>query len=233
MNIFQKLLPDDLYHSYLIEGDPENAGADLVEYLKYKKIVREKDPDLFCQTYESLTIKDSREIKEWHSQLPTKENGRKICLIGTNFINREAEQALLKIIEEPGIDTHFFIITPDTSILLDTIRSRTHSIKYEDEKSNEIIDLAKKLTTSPIKDRMEIIAEIIKNKKSEESSGPLRRYTSKLLEEIENIVYQKFKENTKNEENIFVLEEIALNKKYLNQPGAAVKMILEHIALII
>jgi hypothetical protein len=233
MNIYNKLLPEDLYHSYLIEGDPENAGIELVQYLKYKKIIGDNDPDLFYQKYESLTIGDSREIKEWHSRLPNKENGCKICLVGTNFINREAEQALLKIIEEPGQNTHFFVITPDISILLDTIKSRTHSIKYEDEQNKEIEGLASKMLTLSTKDRLDLITKMIKDKKSEESSGPLRRYASSLIGQIENIIYQNFKKNPNNKETVFKLEELEENKKYLNNPGASVKMVLEHIALII
>ncbi len=233
MNIFNKLLPEDLYHSYLIEGDPENAGLELIEYLKNKKIIKDNDPDFFYQKYESLTIKDSREIKEWHSRLPTNENSRKICLVGTSFINREAEQALLKIIEEPGIKTHFFIITPDISILVDTIKSRTHSVKYKEEQDKEIKELAQKIISSPLKTKLDLIAKIIKDKKSEDSSGPLRRYASSLLGEIERTIYLNFKKDPKNKENIFKLKELEENKKYLNNSGAAVKMILEHIALVI
>lgn len=233
MNIFNKLLPENLYHSYLIEGDPENAGIELIEYLKYKKIIKDNDPDFFYQKYESLTIKDSREIKDWHSRLPSNEKSRKICLIETSFINREAEQALLKIIEEPGIRTHFFVITPDTSVLADTIRSRTHSIKHKEEQDKDIKELVSKIFSSSIKIRLDLIAKIIKDKKSEDSSGPLRRYASSLLEEIENVIYISFKKNPKNRDSIFKLRELEENKKYLNNSGASVKMILEHIALII
>jgi DNA polymerase III delta prime subunit len=233
MNIFQKLLPENLYHSYLVEGDPEEAGQKLLEFLCDKKITQRSDPDLFFERYESLTIQNSREIKDWNSKLPTKENGKKICLIGANFINREAEQSLLKIIEEPGKDTYFFIITPNTSILLDTIHSRTHTLKYTNEQDKELSALAKKIIDSSIKNRLEIIANFVKENKNEDSSGSLRRCSGNLLGEIEKIIYQNFKNNTNDKKNIFVLEEIIKGKKYLNSVGASAKMILEHIALIL
>lgn len=233
MNIFKKLLPEDLYHSYLVEGSFEQAGLDLVEYLKEKKIITDNDPDFFYQRYESLTIQNSREIKSWHSQLSVKKEGKKVCLIETNFINREAEQALLKVMEEPGLNTHFFIITPNISILKDTTKSRVHSLRYLDEQNKEISEIAKKIISSPLKNRFEIISDLVKENKNEDSSGSLRRYANLLLSEIEKIVYLKFKKDLENKDNIFILEEISKNKKYLNYPGAAVKMILEHIALIL
>ncbi len=232
MNIFNKLLPEDLYHSYLVEGNSDNTAALLKDFLIERKIVTLKDPDFFYQKYESLTIQNSREIKDWHSKLPAKEHGKKVCLIETNFINREAEQALLKIIEEPGLNTHFFIVTPNISILQETIKSRTHSIKYQDEQNKEIKEIALKIIKSPLKLKLEIVADLVKKNKSDDSSGPLRRFAIDLLNEIEKIIYLDFKK-TPQDNNIFILEEIAKNKKYLNLSGASVKMILEHIALIL
>lgn len=233
MNIFNKLIPENLYHCYVIEGDLNLAGLDLLNFLKEKKILKNNDPDFFYQRYESLTIQDSREIKNWHNQLSLKKNGKKICLIEANFINREAEQALLKIIEEPGRDTHFFIVTPNTAILKDTTKSRVHSLKYTDEQSKEISALAKEIIKSSLKVRLDIIANLIKENKNEDSSGAIRRLSFDLLGEIEKNIYSMFKKNPSNRNYIFILEEILKNKQYLNTPGASVKMILEHIAIIL
>lgn len=233
MNIFDKLLPKNLYHGYLIEGDIEDASLDLIKYLEQRELVNKKDPDFFYQKYESFSISDSREIKEWHSQLSFKKNGTKICLIGANFINKEAEQALLKIIEEPGDNTYFFIITPNTSILLNTIQSRTHSVKYKDEQDKETACIAQKIKNSLIGARLDLITKFIKDNKKDESSGHLRRHSYNLLGEIEKIIYQEFIKDTSNKNSIFILEEILKGKNYLNLPGSSAKMILEQIAIIL
>lgn len=233
MNIYEKLLPDNLYHSYVIEGDPEGASEDLVQYLIKRNIIIKNDPDLFYQKYESLTIDDSREIKEWHSRLPTKSESKKICLISTNFINKEAEQSLLKIIEEPGTSTFFFIVTPDSSVLLNTTRSRVQVVKHKEAFDENLSEIANQIISLPLKDKLEIIASLVKKNKSEESSGPLRRYAINLLNEIEKQIYKNFKNEPKNKNYMFVLEELVKNKNYLNYRGASVKMILEHIAMIV
>jgi hypothetical protein len=231
---FEKLFPKDLYHSYVIEGNPETAGIPLLSFLEKRGEIEANSPDVLCQVYESFTMNDSSEIKNWHSNIGI-TGGKKICIISAKFINREAEQSLLKIIEEPALNTHIFIIIPDSSTLLETIISRVHLIKIKDteninlEIKNEVL---KFMSASP-SERIDSISFIIKNNKSEESSGQLRFYATTFINEIEQIIYQKFKKN-RNDENIkFILNELQKSREYLSTPGAAVKMILEHLALLI
>jgi len=135
MNTFEKLFPKDLYHSYVIEGEPNETATKLLKFLEIRGEVEKGSPDVLCQNYESFTMNDVGQIKDWHSRLGITKS-KKVCILATKFINREAEQALLKIIEEPAINTHFFIIVPDASLLLDTIISRVHVIKIK-EKEND------------------------------------------------------------------------------------------------
>ena len=106
---FEKLFPKDLYHSYILEGNPETTKEKLLPFLVSRGYITTDSPDLISQTYQSLTMSDSEEIKDWYSKRGITK-GKRICILATMFINREAEQALLKIIEEPTADTHFFII---------------------------------------------------------------------------------------------------------------------------
>ncbi len=230
MNL-EELFPINLYHSYVIEGDSSLAD-DLLRFLEIRGEIEKLSPDVICQNYESFTIDDSYAIKDWHSRLGV-TNGKKICILSTKFINREAEQTLLKIIEEPAFNTHFFIIIPDSSKLLETIISRVHVLKI---KPNENIEIKKSVLLfikNDPKARIEMISEIIKNNKSEENSGQLRSYATNFVNELESIYYQKFK-NDKNDKNIKdILNELQKSRDYLSTPGASVKMILEHLALIL
>lgn len=238
MNIFEKLFPKNLYHSYVIEGDGNEIAMELLQFLEIRGDIPKHSPDVLCQTYEAFTMDDSLEIKEWHSRLGITD-GKKVCIISTKFINREAEQTLLKIIEEPGVNTHFFIIIPDSSILLDTILSRVHVIKIKQAEDKNDIELQKEVISfikSSPKERIDKVSEIIKKNKSEENSGQLRYYTTSFVNELESIFYQKFKKDINNINNInikFILDELQKSRGYLSTPGASVKMILEHLALVI
>lgn len=228
----EELFPKDLYQSYVIEGDPISTASELVHLLEFRGEIESQSPDVLCQMYESFTIDDSNKIKEWHSQLGI-SNGKKICIIGTNFINREAEQSLLKTIEEPGERTHFFIIVPDSSLLVDTILSRTQLIKIESDDNLEIKKLVISFVKAEVKDRMDMIAVMIKENKSEDSSGQLRHFAISFINELEKIIYKKFKDNVNDKNNLFILEEIRKTRDFLSLPGAGVKMILEHLAIMI
>jgi len=229
---FEKLFPENLYHSYVVEGDPETTGVLLLDFLEVRGLVEKNSPDILFQTYESFTMDNSGEIKDWHSRCGLGE-GKRVCIIATKFINREAEQTLLKIIEEPASNTHFFIVIPDSSALLGTIISRVHVIKTEQLIDTHLQKFVLSFISSTSKDRIDQVAQIIKENKDEENSGKLRSYATQFVNEIENIYFQKFKKDIKNKQVQFVLNELQKARGYLSTPGASVKMILEHLALVI
>jgi len=231
MNL-SNLFPENLYHSYVIEGNPEEVAYSIRLLLEERGEVNKNSPDVMLSLFDSLNIEDSHNIKEWHMNLPI-DGKKKVCIIGAKFINREAEQALLKIIEEPLTSSHFFIVVPDSSLLLDTILSRVHLIK--NIKNDNTID--DKFASDFIKllpsARIEKIADIIKEFKDDENSGGLRHKATTLLNSLERIIYEKWKKDLNNENYKFILNELKNCRDYLSTPGASVKMILEHIALVI
>lgn len=232
MNIFEKLFPQNLYHSYVVEGEPKRTAPKLLEFLEIRGHVESKSPDVLCQVYESFTMDDSNLIKEWHSRSGVSKS-KKVCILATKFINHEAEQTLLKIIEEPAENTHFFIVVPDVSVLLDTIISRAHIIKTEQLSNKDIQKETLSFVALSPKERIEKVAQMVKENKDEENSGQLRFYATSFVNELESIFHQKFEKDKNNAKSIFVLEELQKSRGYLSTPGASVKMILEHLALVI
>ena len=209
INIFEKVFPKNLYHSYVIEGEPEITATNLLKFLEVRGDVKSHSSDVLFQVYESFNIDNGREIKDWHSKLGI-TGGKRICIIATKFINREAEQSLLKIIEEPAEGTHFFMVVPNVSLLLDTILSRTHVIKVNssfNDNDEMIKDVMTFIKSSP-KERMNKITLIIKENEEVDSSGKLRAYATSFINVIESIFYQKFKQNINDKKNKFILKEL-------------------------
>jgi DNA polymerase III delta prime subunit len=231
MNL-EKLFPTNLYHSYVIEGEPNTTKDELLSFLELRGEINKNSPDVICQTYESFTMDDTGQIKDWHSRLGV-SNGKKICIIATKFINHEAEQSLLKIIEEPSLNTHFFIIIPDSSVLLQTIISRVHVVKKKEYQNNEMQRFVLNFLSISPTERIKKVAEIIEKNKDKENSGQLRYYATSFVNEIESEIYKKFKKDKNNKHIQFILEELQKARGYLSTPGASVKMILEHLALVI
>lgn len=229
---FENIFPENLYHSYVIEGDPESLAYTLREFLESRGEINKNSGDVIVNLYDSFAVSDSEMIKEWHQNKPT-EGKKKVCILGAKFINREAEQTLLKIIEEPNTDTHFFIIVPDSSLLLGTIISRVHLIKNVGDDTEVEDKAAEDFMNSSPSVRIEKVADIIKEFKDNDNSGGLRSRAISLINGIERIIYKKWKENVDDENLKFVLNELKNCRGYLSTPGASVKMILEHIALVI
>lgn len=234
MDYLKKLFPEDLYHSYIVEGNPEVVSFDLKNFLEARGEISIGSADLLFQTYNSFTVDDSHQIKEWHSQMRINDKKR-ICIIGAKFINHDAERTLLKMIEEPNIGTHFFIVVPNASVLLDTIRSRSHVVSTFDvfDKGNIFIKLAEEFLLLTPEHRIDFVAKIIKERKNEENNSNLRFIAIGIINEIEKNVFNKLKKTPNNNDLIFIIEELAKNRDFLNNPGSSVKIILENIALLL
>ncbi|MEA3399010.1 MAG: hypothetical protein U9R00_00665 [Patescibacteria group bacterium] len=210
--------PENLYHSYVIEGDPKVLVSKLHEYLKEKEIIKSQI-DVLLQEYNAFSMNDSIFIKKWHSESKIGD-GKKVCIIGTKFVNREAENALLKIFEEPKKDTHFFLILPNASDLLPTTLSRVQVIKVEGsvEDGSNFVNLN-------TKERLNYVVKLIKNYKDD--NAELRHQAINLINSLEIVLNKDVKKNK------FALKEINTCRKYLSLPGSSVKMILDHLALVV
>jgi len=134
---------------------------------------------------------------------------------------------LLKVLEEPASETHFFLLTPIIASLLPTLRSRlitlskTAGIKNEDlEKRAELFLKAEK------EERLAMVAKIIKEFDKEETSTPLKVYTVSFLDTLETAV-SKREDKTK-----FDLETLWKVKDYIHDQGSSVKNLLETLALV-
>lgn len=228
--MFEDLFPTKLYHSYLVEGDPTTTPVQLKDFLFSSGRIDTSMSNVFFELYEALDMEQSHNLRGWHS-LSSSDGGVRLCVIGAKNINREAEQSLLKMLEEPGEKTHFFIVVPDTSSVLPTILSRCHVIQTNNLYKYE--SWAKKFISSSIKDRIDMIALILKSAEDADTSATIRHEAKSMLDSLEKNLFSEFKKDTSNKDIEWVLGEIIKAKKYLRNPGSSVKMLLEHIALVI
>ena len=88
-----------------------------MKFLESLGIKTSGNPDFCHMSFDSFKIDDARDLKsvEYEKGFGV---GKKIFLISANNILLEAQNTLLKIFEEPIKNTHFFIITPNTDVLL-------------------------------------------------------------------------------------------------------------------
>ena len=112
------------HHAYCIVG-AEEARAELISILEKKhKIPARGNPDFFDRAYDSFGIDDARAVKSQAETRPVHGSGKKIFILTMSAITSEAQNALLKLLEEPPEYAHIFLVLPSAHLLLPTVKSR-------------------------------------------------------------------------------------------------------------
>ena len=218
--MFQK---ENLHHANLIEGHKDAILEKLHNFFdKELHFNIHNNSDYWFKEFDSIGVDDARLISGMQQKRAAMGN-KKLFVIAFNSITREAQNALLKVFEEPTEDTYFFLITHSTSSLLPTLKSRmSHSIIYSN--SNEKISkMAQKFLKGNPAERIKCIKKIID---SETSKAEALLMLSEIEKCVHELILDKKLEFTQ-------VEELYKVKSYLNDTSASVKMLLEHLSLVL
>jgi len=202
--------PKNLHHAYLIEGDKKKA-EEVFTLLESFGIPIQANPDLFYKTYETFGIDEARELRQIQNEKSL--SGKRFFILVSENFTLEAMQALLKVFEEPILGNHFFIITPQINFLIPTLRSRFFIIPGKQEALEKEAENFLKLSK---KERLDVIQRSLA--KSD------RFLVTKLLSGLELVM-------KRNQAPINSFEKLWQVKRFLQDRGVSVKMILEHLAL--
>jgi len=226
MSQFLNLEKKDSHHAYLIEGEREVVVPELLDFLESKLgFMAKANPDFWMETFDTFGIDDARAVRELQSRKPIGE--KKIIVIQTHFFTREAQNALLKVLEEPVPDTTFFIITLNVESLLPTLRSRlSFTQRRQGLRTDEDIAFAEKFLSAHPSARIELLKDIIEEKDKNKAISFLNSLEFALHSQLRGSTSQLGGGAT-------VFKEIQKARSYLNDRSPSVKMILEHISLII
>ncbi|KKR53869.1 MAG: polymerase III subunit delta'''' protein [Parcubacteria group bacterium GW2011_GWA1_40_21] len=238
----KSVLPDSvekLHHAYCLEGKREDILNELREFLEnILKFKIKGNPDFYYGAFDTLGIDEGRSINEMQSRKAVSAP-RRIFAIAANFITRETQNSLLKMFEEPAGGAVFFLIISSASILLPTLRSRMMVVNLnqgagfggdeKSEKSENIFD-AKKFIESVAGERLAMVKKITDKIADEEIS---RSVAVDFLNDVEKEILNKSGSSEEKKKNLFIFEEIDKCRNYAGDRSPSVKMLLEHIALIV
>lgn len=231
MNILKYLQREkkNLFHFYIISGNSEKNKKDVLNFLEndfgFKTL---GNPDFYQFSGLNLPISDSRKIKSINSRTKNNETSFRIFIIDVKKIDREAQNALLKTLEEPSSNTIFFLFLPTIDFVLDTVLSRARVIEgYQNNGSKRASDFLK----MTFLEREKVITKI---SKSFEGPVDLRNeYLSFLVElEIEILENKKsFLILLGQEEFSQMYKRFLEMKKQANQRGSNLKYIMTFLAI--
>ncbi|MDE2188395.1 MAG: hypothetical protein KGJ35_01550 [Patescibacteria group bacterium] len=213
------------HHAYALLLRGKDTSKKVLEFLKEKLGVEHRgNPDVFVEKYELLTIDQARALKEMHATRPFAENGKKFFIIEAEDMTHEAQNALLKIFEEPNDYAHFFIIISSEQMLLPTLRSRLFIV--HDTRSDLVLhrsDLVQNFLKSTLAQRITIVDELaadISDQKKPKSAAI--EFVSGLSD------YLKMENLEINASKLAILAE---TESYLRDRSPSVKQLLEYVAL--
>lgn len=200
------------HHAYYIEDS-------LSRFEEYKHTLK----PFWAAKYERFGIDEARELV---ALAALKNFGQATFFVGFSSISTEAQQALLKLLEEPQEGTVFVLLVPHGS-LLPTVRSRTlpypvtedSPLYYRGESS--VSKEAKEFLKLSGKERSDTIAKMLKDEEG------LKERVLDFINALEAELAGRMGEANVRE----ALEDIATVRGYLRDRSPSLKMLLEHLAL--
>lgn len=219
-----------LSHAYVIEG-PRELGLHAIRTLVESFGIPVKaNPDFHELKFETFTIDDAHELR--HGQgMHGASGAKKIFIVAFNAITIESQNALLKTLEEPTENTHFFFLVRTSSMLLPTVRSRMQLIRSESGDEKSILPFAQKFLDSPISERIKMIEPLTKAKIKDEDKAVAKEQARVLVESLEVLLYSRLPLSQPSVAR--ALEDILYAKRELVGRSPSVKILLQHLALII
>jgi len=173
-------------------------------------------PDSFVHVAERLTIEAARVLRLQAQSRPVQSDKRRFVISCTEF-NREAQNALLKLFEDPPSTSQFYIITPRLSALLPTVRSRL-ALEYVADADTTEDPIVEAFIGARYAARL---AQVGKLASAKDTAG-----MRTLIAGIERAAVR-----TETPAMRSALADVALASTYSSLIGGSPKMLLEHLAL--
>jgi DNA polymerase III delta prime subunit len=224
---------DSLHHFNIIEGSNIDAITQTCGTVLDFNI--HGNPNYFYKKYDTFLIDDARELTQLQN-LKHKTGESAVFVLECGAINVSSQNALLKVLEETKPETYFFMMLPQSNILLPTFLSRavvyqTEFVDLDNSTEDEIkfeFPNYEDLKNMLIVDRMKLVTKWLDQYKKEKiQKSDMKKFLNSLKTEIHN------KGLTGNPELIKKLDKINQVSDLFDINGAHIKSILEFIVLTI
>ena len=212
-----------MHHAYIYEGAQSQLGALSASAKKlfgFEAPAQGASPDVHIYAWEKLNIDEARELSLEASFKST--SGRALYVLGAGSISHDAQQALLKLFEEPQEGSVFVVLTPP-GMLIPTLRSRFVEYPEKIEEAESESASAAKFLKSAYKERSAQITAMLKD--DEGAKERVREF----LNSVEKLLHAAHGHKPSPELRE-ALGDIALVRDYLSDRSASMKMLLEHLA---
>lgn len=212
----------ELAQGYLVQGG-SGILRPLHAFLADKGIVVSGNADVFEREYPGFTVDDARALRD-RAQTRALQQGKRIFIVITPSLTVEAQNALLKTLEEPRGNATFFLVVPSVYALLPTLRSRTQILTLVAEEKVGALDVIEFLD-APFERRLDMLKPLYQH---DDDARDIRGAVQ-FLEELE----KRLAMDIESASSRTGLDAVFRARKYLVDKGSLLKVLLEHVALLV
>jgi len=220
---------------HIAAGSAEDIPAVLV-LLRGEGVETAGNPDLYVRAFRTFGIDDARDLRDraaaralGSAQPSTRlRPARRVFVIAADSIPHEAQNALLKTLEEPRGSALFIFIHPAPQTLLPTVRSRAQFLtlpRADIGRPTSNMRTGDFLRAAPAK-RLDMLKPLLeKDEDDRRNVGAMVAFLASLERTLAP--------NAPKPGNRAGIEAVYRARKYIGDRGALVKPLLEQIALLV
>ena len=215
---------DFSHHAYALFGTEDETLLALTSALSAAGEEVRANPDFRIERFEVFGIDEARALALAAGRKGV-TGGRKVFVVVFQKITDEAQNALLKVLEEPADRTHFFLVLPRREMLLPTVRSRIVALSGARVAPREEAERAAAFLSGTVPARLSTVQALIKGL-DDETGG--RRRVLAFLDALEECAAKGARDSASR-----ILPELLKVKRYAGDRAPSYKLLLEHLALVI
>ena len=208
--------------AYVIRGGETTLDA-LLDRLGREKVIERSSPDLFAHAYRSFGVDDAAEVRARARTKPVAGMHRVFALFVPGMTT-EAQNALLKTLEEPAADALFFLITPSPEMFLPTIRSRVQTLSIDAKAGVELVS-ADEFLAATAETRITMLKPLYEHEDEGRDIGSVIAFLGSLE--------RRFAATKRAPESDEGIRAIYRARKYATDKGSLLKALLEQVALLV
>jgi DNA polymerase III delta prime subunit len=211
-----------IHHANVVIGRGDNRGFVFEILAKDLNFDVQANPDFLLIEEESFGIDDARNLEKWAIGKPLMGE-MKVSLVVAKSITFEAQNALLKVLEEPTLGTYIFINLENLGGILPTFISRVRILQFpvsENSNATSAENIGSNFFNSKIKEKLSIIRSLAKK----EDKNDMKE----IIKNLEIISYENYiKKTSSGTSGIEDMRNILTAKIFASSRGSSPKMLLE------
>ena len=218
MNISLLQNISSLANAYIVVGSLTATRTAVIALLHKRGVTTSGNPDFYECTASDFGVDDARAVTAFASLKSL--SGAKYFILPISRATTEAQNALLKVVEEAPGHSVFFFIVESAGHLLPTIRSRAIQISGVASVSSEHTEEAEKFLKDSYESRLSSVEKMTSYISKTQDRSPSRAFVRSLLSVSKEKKY-----------SAQALRDILDAEKYMRMQGSSAKAILSHLAV--